>query len=454
LPDLQEWKHPGYGPMHLWVRCINYEMRGFLYHEPIELGSLQGAARMDTDPFPTKANISIDGQQVSVRSSMVGAELYHKFDPMKKEIIIEIVGWLHFLSFQPDEYCTNKEIPPLIKSDTPLSSIAMNVQPNYIMHIWNWDDILPPNDSKFHRIISFTANNFLYHSCLLKLKRFQIVIRRGQLEYYLKHPVIRQGVANGLIYFFIKGNHPAMVKSLNCNWQAIYENVAILRYWKEDVRIIFSDIDEYFYVPPEKLPYFNQMNYYHSRVLFGRSDLFCADCVDSAHGLGKSFLSSHSFLRVPDAYKILGKNIIDPNRVCCQYVHHSNFAESTLWFNSNISFIMHFQNLIQPRVNVDSKIHPGLVPFNISAVSECEPTHQLLLHDHNHRKKRSISQTNLSIIPGNGFGLSSASQSVFRKENLLLRMNEIRCWRTVGGFGMICFLLFMMHFLILRRKKV
>ena len=355
----------------MWARCLNHELRGYIFHESHNYGAHDGAIPMDARPFE-RFNLTIDGVVVKLRQTMSGVEFYHKIKPYSQELALEITGWLHYLSFQPSLYCSVKPNPPMLKFRGNITDYPLGVHPNYIMQIWNWDEEIQVKSEKFHRIVVHTANNFAYHHCKFKLSRYNIVIRRYQMEAYLKHPTIRKGVLEGIIHFIIKGNHPPITKGLNCNWQAIYENLMILRYWGEDVRLIFSDLDEYFYFPSSNLLEVNRFNYYYSRVLYFRSNAYCENCPAHGHGFGKSFFSTHNFRKSKNHQEILGKNIIDPNRVCCMYVHHANHAGRTSWMNITNGFILHFPNLFKDRVPVNLS-DPNVESLDMNPMKSCEP---------------------------------------------------------------------------------
>ena len=49
----------------------------------------------------------------------------------------------------------------------------------------------------------------------------------------------------GWLVLLVKGYQPARINYSNCYWQGLYENMALLRHWKTNTRVMFWNADEY-----------------------------------------------------------------------------------------------------------------------------------------------------------------------------------------------------------------
>ena len=94
-------------------------------------------------------------------------------------------------------------------------------------------------------LIEGIAKHMIYHRCALKVSKYEIVIQDDHLEQYMANKHLAQFVKEGWLVFLIKGYQPARLNFGNCNWQGLYENMALLRYWRSKKHVMFWNADEY-----------------------------------------------------------------------------------------------------------------------------------------------------------------------------------------------------------------
>jgi hypothetical protein len=411
FPDLKNWPTAGYGTLHIWIKCVNKEMRGFLVHEGTHMGIHSISSDITESEFLKVFNFHIDGKSPhTFRFSPHGAEFFASLDIKDKSfLIIDANGWLHSLSF-PTQSCIAKTELPKAKKTT-LEEVSPTVVPAYIMSVWNWDnDQKAPSLERMQRSIALTAQHFAFHHCLLPLQKYHITIRREQLEDYKRNAILQGGISQGLIHFFTK-THSFMQSKLVINsWQSIYENLVILHYWGEDVRILFLDNDEFLHLPATRNGTGNALNWFHrqasfySRIYFPRSHIYCLDCPKykyhiSMSSTGASAASSsrlravtsipaeqhavfqgHSFVEEKVCQSQLpgGRSMMDPNRVGMMNIHRPFFSTSNFDMPRERSVVYHYAPLAHSTsLSLQQKLHEqynptnknGLVPTKIGAVS-------------------------------------------------------------------------------------
>ena len=169
---------------------------------------------------------------------------------------------------------------------------------------------------------SGVAHHLMYHRCALNVTKYELIIPPEDLSLYLKNNFLYHFAKTGALTFVLKSAHPSRLDLpyFSCHHQAIYENQALLRHWKSNVRIFFFNPDEFLsFSPSVNLPEFRrQYLTSSSNVAFDRYMTFCYDCK-----VGEPELPFLSFAH--RKYKITVKNndpklFIDPDRNGCMLV--------------------------------------------------------------------------------------------------------------------------------------
>jgi hypothetical protein len=396
FPDLKNWPTAGYGTLHIWIKCVNKEMRGFLVHEGTHMGIHSISSNITESDFLKVFNFRIDGQSAhTYRFSPHGAEFFASLDIKDKAfLIIDATGWLHSLSF-PTQSCLAKTELPKAKK-TSLEEVSPTVVPVYIMSVWNWDnDQKAPSLERMQRSIALTAQHFAFHHCLLPLQKYHITIRREQLEDYKRNAILQRGISQGLIHFFTKSHSFMQSKLVINSWESIYENLVILHYWGDDVRILFLDNDEFLHIPANgtgnALNWFHRHASFYSRIYFPRSHIYCLDCPKYKYHIsmsptGASAASSrlrtvtsfpsipaeqhavfqgHSFVEEKVCHSKLpgGRSMMDPNRVGMMNIHRPFFSTSNFDMPRERSVIYHYAPLAHSTsLNLQQKLQEQYNP--------------------------------------------------------------------------------------------
>lgn len=142
------------------------------------------------------------------------------------------------------------------------------------------------------------ANHFLYHRCALHLSHYELSVQAEQIPYFMKHPVLAEAAKQGYLTFYTKNSAiPPPIRNhqhggSNCYWQAISQNLALLRRWKENARVYLWDGDEYMtYASDFKKNDFDQLVQKYPVLGFGRFMTFCYDCPNEGNDGELNYLS-------------------------------------------------------------------------------------------------------------------------------------------------------------------
>ena len=168
---------------------------------------------------------------------------------------------------------------------------------------------------------SGVAHHLMYHRCALNVTKYELIIPPEDLSLYLKNNFLYHFAKTGALTFVLKSAHPSRLDLpyFSCHHQAIYENQALLRHWKSNVRIFFNPDEFLSFSPSVNLPEFRrQYLTSSSNVAFDRYMTFCFDCK-----VGEPELPFLSFAH--RRYKLTvklndPKLFIDPDRNGCMLV--------------------------------------------------------------------------------------------------------------------------------------
>lgn len=448
-----------YGPVHLWWGCHNHKIIGYFFMEIIKEGyTLISSSSSFRELSSVKLPLLLDGNKVDYHCGGGGGCYFESshFDAnkspfstfLRKNISfsnsnnedlnrhhivhrLEFQPWKQYLSFS-SSVCLPTSPTPIaaLVEDIPSSASTSNISSTpvipaskhltintvpVIMHVYTWEDPKPSeNLNKWAEVVLATAKHFSYHHGRLNLIRYQIIVQEDCVDFFLAHPVIRKGLQSGNVVLLVKGNNPPRLKleGFTPKWQALYENLSVLRsrlfdYHMPDLRIIFTDPDEYIMWNQDQEHEISKKIMTHATVEFLRFSTICVDCKDASN-TGPSFLgdlhfqaTEHSYVRGVDWHPSK-KIMINPFTVGCMYVHWANCGknDSIIRLSHTEALMLHFENLFHVRYDPNVTMHntDNFVPINISFVDQsiASFTTQTFLdafsHDvrHPHRKVSGI----------------------------------------------------------------
>ena len=248
-------------------------------------------------------------------------------------VTFTVEGWMHYVVF------------PIAKC---VRSVPQPTDPIYIMNVHTWDH---PKGKKVNKFLpSGIAHHLIYHRCALNISKYELVIQPEHLSRYMKHPDLVKFARQGWLTFVIKSYNPPRIymDKNNCYWQGVYENLALLQYWKTNVRLMFWNSDEYVSINPKySYEQFREEHLKYSIVAFDRWMAFCKNCDSSQPELPTlSFTNTH--------YKITEKLqhpklIVNPDKAGCYLMHWSGCGDPTVTLKNETAFIVHFENLYDAR---------------------------------------------------------------------------------------------------------
>ncbi len=373
VPTLEEWNksHAGlfakqYGPLHLWTKCVDGTFRGYLFHEALSGLNYNVAA----DQSVRHLKIAIDGKNVDAIVTRAGVEFYwhiHNSFSTNSTLLLTINDWIHgALLFSKHCQLSNTQ--------------QHNLKPNLVMNVYTWDEIhsQPVDSQLLHNLVNAIARHASYSQCVLNLTTYEVIIHEKQMHYFLNNQYILEQNKLNFIQFKFKTNHPATLNIKSVAWQAVFENIAVLQYWTENVRLLFWDPDEYLYYDPNTHNTLMQLIYNSDVLSFYRSGVVkSSDYVDATEQQIQSFRNTK--------YHKVDKNIaskisISPNHAGCVYVHASHCSRhNEVKLDPTIGYIVHFENYYIQRIKPSNEMKY----VNLSWLDHCDSHYLDYLHNKN-----------------------------------------------------------------------
>lgn len=203
LPSEEEFRatfgpEGAYGPVHLWMRCLGSVVRAFFHLEVLSDGNTTPHGDSHEKLYVQRLVFAVNG--VPVNNTVVtgiGGEFTLDLDQLGDigELEITVAHWKRYAKFaaawcEPQELLSRKE-----------------PNPGLIMHVYTLDGSShsPGLDSGD---VGAIARHLLYHTCMLNLLRYEIVVQRDYIPLMLQHPVVSHGVASGLVFFLSRATVP------------------------------------------------------------------------------------------------------------------------------------------------------------------------------------------------------------------------------------------------------
>jgi hypothetical protein len=359
--------HPVASAFHLWFRCVERDVRVFFHIEDLRKLSHGKEADFPIQPHVERnVKIKVDGKPIQFQSWFSGAQFFFTIpsdvpDYYLAEIKIE--GVKHYARF-PVSKCTA----------APIKTEKMK----YITHIHLRE--FTNAQSMNRNIIDGVVKHILYHHCLLQVSYHEIVIQREQIKIFTENPKIASFLRKGWLKLMIRNpSIPApidMTGGSNCYWQGYTENLALLRHWKENVKMYMMDSDEYIVLPNESKyslqNFWDDANKYEA-VGIERIYSFCIDCPRD-----KPELKHLSFTK--QRYTYSGKLndpklLVNPDKVGCYIVHWAGCGVPTHRLPIENIFLLHFENLYIARWHKSKEELLKDPQYNVTQnVLACDPS--------------------------------------------------------------------------------
>ena len=346
-PSRLEWKQtfPGkedeYGPLHLWAKCIRNEVRTFFFIEKLSEGLITVSARESRVMVHSLITFLVDGERMSVALNGGGGEFKVKISRRDRAgcLHIGVDNWLHF-ACMPMTQCVD--------------SVHATSARSIVMNLFTWDEKWTAATAhSFEPSILAVEKHFLYHRCAFNISKYEVVIQEDALFHYASNDVLRDASQRGLLEFKLKGNHPPPLDGKTPQWQAIYENLALLQHWQENVRILLWDPDEFLFVDPTRFAEYSNIVDQHDKViLFDRVEVLCVDCADKDKGGAADVYHPFSQHRYKKRWNAMSapKMMVNPDSVGCMYVHKAyNDGGQSFHMDSRVAYIYHFENFFVKR---------------------------------------------------------------------------------------------------------
>lgn len=345
VPSLEEWNatfqsFDKFGPVHVWLRCVGNQVRGYAFHEAL----LSLNYHLAAEHTGKIVNMRINNVPVAFMQNKAGFEFYWDVPSAlhNTTIVLTVNGWLH------------SSILHLTHCEAP---VAPNKEIDLVMSVYTWDEVhygASRNIPLLQGVVNSIARHANYHICTLNITYYEIEIHEDQLAYYLSNSYIDEQHTKKRIRFVFKINHPAPLNIKSAAYQAIYENLAILRHWTKPTRLLFWDPDEYLYYDSTQLQTIQQMltentidvlSFYRVGVVRSTMD---ADQSDPAN------VFTNSTYYIVDR-ELAPKIAINPNAAGCVYVHAAHCLRSKfVHVDPHVVYLLHFENAVYKRVVADN----------------------------------------------------------------------------------------------------
>lgn len=145
LPSPEEWTYmfapnssssnPPYSALHLWLKCVDATLRGYLFIDAVADGEDVSLSR-DREQALVRAfdrRVLVDGTPVLLQMSMAGGEFFVHLENARKrnhyaEVHVSVRGWRRYAKF-PVHAC----------AAAPPPSPETNHRPDYIFHSYTME---------------------------------------------------------------------------------------------------------------------------------------------------------------------------------------------------------------------------------------------------------------------------------------------------------------------------
>jgi hypothetical protein len=370
-PTMSEWKQTfrtnSDGILHMWLKCIDKTIRGYLFLEKLSDGVSQIAGR-SSDKAKKSLTLRIDNEKLKIDSfEEGGGEFYTEYKSNASAVEITVDGWARFVSF-PRYACKPANSNILTNQLPTIDSSAAD--PVWIMNGYIWEESGKSLD--VNNIVKAIVKNIKYHKTHFPIRHYDLLIDDNKLQLFLQFPEIQELIHDKVLRFVFKGNHPLRWSGKSPKWQAVYQNLLLLQYWKFHARLFFWDPDEFLVFSSRSkqnvIDIVNKNTF--STILMNRVNIICTDCSATVPDVYYNFSTNHYIVVHKFEGKYKGKCIVNPNFAGVMYVHLTyNNLLPVLEIPESSSVLLHFANYYHKRMkstSIDSSIqhlNKNKVPF-------------------------------------------------------------------------------------------
>lgn len=344
------------GPIHLWLKCRNSELRAYFFIESRD--SLRARA----------AELPISAGSFDVRASAFGQALGHTpfafvvenhhvsalhFDfaygggewteqvpcTDRSMVSVGIRGWASFVWY-PCRLCsTSKERIP--KSGTrakpAISVVLYDAERDANVHSVDWT-----------QNTLLVAQHLLYHICTLNIKTYELISPESMIPTLLSNSFLAASVRKGILRIITIPSNPPAIDGNPLIWQAVNNNLAILRHWQTDESLFFViDTDEYLYLHPGRESSAKLELSTSDAFLIDRQTVLCAACGDVPE---LSTFDKNAWVAA-EHFLGYGKVAVSSSSSVHAMMVHSVTAENVVQLRN--AHILHFVNLAKFRISSD-----------------------------------------------------------------------------------------------------
>lgn len=389
-PSLEEWRRTfgpdqehHYGPLHLWMRCVGDNVRGYYFLEAVEDNAgLKLHLVQERDKILSR-NLTIlaDGVPLETKVTGAGGEFYLNIGKTAKEIRqyteihITVQNWLRYSKF-PLSQCTEIHFPVGDgESNNDGNGIAKPLR--LVMHTYMMDESESAL-TDFPKMAHAMTIHALYHKCAIGLAKYEVAEEREHIPLLLAYKPLAALAQSDYVEFVVKGNSPTQVQGKTYKWQLVYMNLAILRHWSNTAygvgytRLLLWDLDEFLHLHSSVYTTLDDIIRSHPVVNFQRKSTICSDCDNQNNG-GTDFgygFKGHKYVQ-SDTH-VPTKVVINPDESGCVLVHFSLCTAQHMRLDSRIAYIVHLENYFSHRYDLtDPRLQ--FKPKDISELYRCEP---------------------------------------------------------------------------------
>jgi hypothetical protein len=334
-------------PVYFWMTCIDMQIRGYFFIENLRKPSIGvDLCRYGYfgENFRDRFRIFFDNDEVQYQywEDGSGGEFFFNASQITNSavLILSVRGWAIHGEF-PLKQCS------ILEADRFPST-------RFIMHTHIMD---VPKGHHTERLYPLAvAKHLKYHRCAFNVQKYELIVSHELLNQFAANKLLAKFAENGWLTFVIKGKIPHHHRLHAC-YQHIYENTALLRYWKKNVRIFFFNADEFLTINRSHSAEVIGLLNSESNIAFDRFNSICADCTrkEDIHDLS---FKKHRY--IINSKEEQPKLLLDPDKNGCMACHWSQCGSGKISVSESKAFIVHFSNLFRmraPRSNNGVFIH-------------------------------------------------------------------------------------------------
>lgn len=249
-----------------------------------------------------------------------------------------------------------------------IESIDKSENPQYIMSLWTYDF---SSLSDLKSTIEGLAKHYYFHKCMLNIEKYEILVRRSYIQYYMENLIISKAVSLGHIKFINKNDQFTQYNETYYNhgykYQCVFMNLQLLQYWTQNVRLFFWDTDEFINVSPLTVKELHRNIKTYSAVSFQRKSTICLNC-NTSYPEYKFPFNSHKYGKSEE--HISAKVAVNPNDVGLMLVHFAIINNGLkIRLDSRIAYIIHFENYYRTRFSASDI---NFKKLDVSNLYSCE----------------------------------------------------------------------------------